>query len=105
MNKAGDEDRTVELIEQIEALNVGLIDLQLDRSSSGGATLMGDIENLKADPGTPVTIEFTFYDLADNTLGNETVQVSTGLKDARTPFQCVINSDQQVDGYTYIVSM
>ena len=105
VNKAGDEDRTIELVGQIEALNVGLIDLQLERSPSGGATLMGDIENLKADPGTPVTIEFTFYDLAGNTLGSETVRVSTGLKDARTPFRCVISSDQQVDGYTYTVSI
>ena len=103
VNKAGDEDRTVELVGEIEALNVGLIDLQLQRQPSGGATLTGDIENLKADPGTPVTIEFTFYDLAGNTLGSETVRVSTGLKDARTPFQCVITSDQQVDGYTYTV--
>ena len=104
-NKAGDEDRTVELVSQIEALTVGLIDLQLQRGSSGGATLMGDIENLKADPDIPVTIEFTFYDLAGNTLGSETVRVSTGLKEARTPFQCVISSDQEVDGYTYTVSL
>ena len=105
VNEAGDEDRTIELVGQIEALNVALIDLQLQRRPDGGATLMGYIENLKADPGTPVTIEFTFYDLAGTTLGSETVQVSTGLKDARTPFQCVIDSDQQVDGYTYTLSM
>ena len=105
VNKAGDEPRTVELVGQIEALNVALLDLQLRRQPSGGASLLGDVENLKADPGTPVTIEFTFYDRAGNALGSQTVQVSTGLKDARTPFQTVFDSDQQVDGYTYIVSM
>jgi tetratricopeptide (TPR) repeat protein len=105
VNKAGDEPRTIELVEQIEALNVGLIDLQLERQFSGGASLRGDIENLKADPGTLVTIEFTFYDLAGNTLGTSMVQVSTGLKDARTPFQTVFDSEQQVDGYTYTLSM
>ena len=105
VNKAGDEDRTAELIQQIEALNVGMVDMLLERRPSGGATLMGDIENLKADPGTPVAIEFTFYDRAGNTLGSETVRVSTGLKDARTPFQCSFSSDQQVDGYTYTVSL
>lgn len=105
VNKAGDESRTVELVEQIEALNVGLIDLQLERQFSGGASLQGDMENLKADPGTLVTIEFTFYDLAGTALGTSTVQVSTGLKEARTPFQAVFDSEQQVDGYTYTLSM
>jgi tetratricopeptide (TPR) repeat protein len=105
VNKAGDEPRTVELLGQIEDLNVGLIDLQLQRQSSGGASLQGDIENLKADPGTLVTIEFTFYDRPGNALGTSIVQVSTGLKDARTPFQTVFDSEQQVDGYTYALSM
>ena len=103
VNKAGDEDRTVELVQQIEALNVGVIDMLLERRTSGGATLIGDIENLKVDPGTPVTIGFTFYDRMGTELGTQTVQVSTGLKDARTPFQAVFSSDQQVDGYTYTV--
>ena len=104
-NKAGDEDRTVELVQQIEELNVGMIDMLLERRPSGGATLIGDIENLKADPGTSVTIEFTFYDRAGTVLGTQSVQVGTGLKDARTPFQAVFDSDQTVDGYTYTVSM
>ena len=102
-NKAGNEDRTIELVQRIEALNVGVIDLLLERNANGGATLIGDIENLKADPGTPVTVGFTFYDRVGTELGTQTVQVSTGLKDARTPFQAVFSSDQQVDGYTYAV--
>ncbi len=105
VNKAGDEPRAVELLGQIEALTVGLVDLQLQRQPSGGASLLGDIQNLQADPGTLVTIEFTFYDLAGNTLGTSTAQVSTGLKDARTPFQTQFDSEQQVDGYTYTLSM
>jgi len=104
VNKAGDEARTVELVQQIEELNVGMIDMLLERRPGGGATLIGDIENLKVDPGTLVTIEFTFYDRAGNALGTQTVQVSTGLKDARTPFQVAFSSDQQVDGYTYTLS-
>ena len=99
------DSRTAELLAQIETLNVGLIDLQMQRQPSGGASLLGEIENLKADPGTLVTIEFTFYDLTGNALGTSTVQVSTGLKDARTPFQAVFDSEQQVDGYTYTLSM
>ena len=104
-NKAKNEARTNELVTKMDALTVGVGNLQLRRNPDGGASLSGDVENYKADPGKPVTLTFTFYDKAGNALGTQTSQVATGAKDGKSSFSVDFKSDKQVDGYTYQLSM
>jgi tetratricopeptide (TPR) repeat protein len=108
VNKAKNETRVQELVQKMEALNVGVTDLQLRRNTAGGADVSGAIENYKAGQGTVVTLNFTFYDRAGNTLGTKSVQSMTGAPSAdapaKTTFSLNFASDKQVDGYTYTVS-
>lgn len=104
-NKAKNEARTNELVQNMDALSVGMTDLQLRRIEKGGASLSGAIENYKGTQGNPVTLTFTFFDKGGNALGTQTKQVPIGAKDGKTPFQIEFASDKQVDGYTYQLAM
>jgi tetratricopeptide (TPR) repeat protein len=105
--KTGNEARTQELLDKTQALKVATAELQMQRNPAGGATVVGDIENLTADPGTRVTLTFTFYNKAGNAIGTQTVTAQTGAAGtggnpgARTPIRVTFTSDQQVDGYSY----
>lgn len=110
VNNTGDDERTVELIERMEGMVVQVIDLTLRRRPSGGATVVGTVENRSGTPGSQVGMQFTFYDAAGNALGSQTEQVTlTGPQatqttaGGRTPIEVVFDSDQQVDGYSYEV--
>ena len=102
-NQSGDEQRTTELIMKMEALAFNVADLQMIRNLSGGATVTGDVQNLKGAPGTPVTLNFTFYNARGNAIGTQSARVTLGAAESRTPLQVTLNSDQQVDGYGYTI--
>jgi tetratricopeptide (TPR) repeat protein len=104
-NKAKNEARTNELVTKMDALQVGVTDLQLRRVESGGASLSGSIENFKATQGNPVTLTFTFYDKSGAALGTAEAKVPAGVKDGKTPFSVDFKSDQQVEGYTYQLTL
>jgi tetratricopeptide (TPR) repeat protein len=104
-NKAKNEALTNELVRKMDALAIGVTDLQLRRLPEGGATLSGAIENYKASPGTQLTLTFTFFDKAGNALGTEQARVATGARDAKNTFSVRFSSDRQVDGYTYSMPM
>jgi tetratricopeptide (TPR) repeat protein len=107
VNKAKDEAKVQALVQRMEALKVGVTDLQLRRGGNGGADLSGTIENYTAPQGTVLTLTFTFFDKAGNTLGTATAQSLTGApnKDApgKSPFTATFKSDKTVDGYTYTI--
>ena len=104
-NNANNEARTVEIIEKMDVMSVSTSDLQLRRNPAGGATVNGVLENLKADPGTAVTLTFTFYDAAGNAIGTQSTRVNTADAQAKTPFSVQFGSDRQVDGYGYTLGM
>ena len=103
VNRSGDEQRTTELIETMEALAFNVADLQMSRNPSGGANVTGDVQNLNGAPGTPVTLNFTFYDVRGNAVGTQSARVTLGAAESRTPLQVSLSSDQQVDGYGYTI--
>jgi len=65
VNQNGDSQRASDLVHQIEALQVTVNDLQLQRSREG-ATASGSVLNKSLAPGTNVTLNFTFYDTSGN---------------------------------------
>ena len=108
VNKAKNEAKVQELVQRMEALKVGVSDLQLRREANGGASLTGTLENYKANQGTVVTLTFTFFDKSGAQIGTQSVQAMTGAPSAEAPskatFNVTFNSDKTVDGYTYTLA-
>ena len=108
-NKAKNETAVQEIVQKMEALTVGVGDLQLRRGANGGGDLSGVIENYTVTEGTVVNLTFTFYDKTGIVLGTQAARALAGApsKDtpAKSPFNVTFTSDKTVDGYTYTVGM
>lgn len=105
VNKAGKEDRTRELVRHIEQLPISVESLEARKPRIGGATVMGTVRNLSAEPGQTVTLRFTFYDRAGNAMGSESATVTLPAQDATQVFSIDFQSDQQVWGYGYTTDL
>jgi tetratricopeptide (TPR) repeat protein len=101
VNKAGDEARARELIQQIENLPVWVEQLDMRRNPDGGATLMGEVRNKKMQPGQSVTLRFTFFGESGQTLGTQTATVTLPPVDATQVFDIEVQSTEYVAGYSY----
>ena len=102
VNQLGDEARASDLVRQIEALPVSIADLQMLRRDDG-ARVTGSAMNKTLAPGTVITLGFTFYDAAGNTLGTQAVTVTLGQQGMSEPFDLMYTSTQKVEGYSYTV--
>ncbi|MGD8322683.1 MAG: tetratricopeptide repeat protein [Gemmatimonadota bacterium] len=105
VNQNGDSQRASELVNQIEALKVTVNDLQMTRRDDG-ARVTGSVLNKNVDPGTQVTLNFTFYDTQGNSVGTATKQVT--VSDTDTPVQFEVDfsgGTGKVDGYGYTLQV
>jgi tetratricopeptide (TPR) repeat protein len=102
VNHEGDEAQATELVRRIEALPFVVNDLQLMRREDG-ARVTGSVLNKTLAAGTTVTLGFTFYDAAGNTLGTQAVTVTVGQADSSQSFDLNYTSTAKVDGYGYTV--
>ena len=100
VNHEGDGARAGQLVQQIEALTVAVNDLQLMRRDDG-ARVTGSVLNKSLAAGTQVTLSFTFYDAAGNSVGTQAVTVTVGQKDTAEIFDLMFTSTAKVDGYGY----
>ena len=103
-NQLGDAERAQELVAAIEGLAVTMDNLQMRRFPDGGAQVTGGLKNVSLDPGTPVQIEFSFYDAAGNVLGTQSTTVTTGQAEMVETFQIEYPGPERVDGYGYELS-
>lgn len=105
VNHNGDSQRASELVTQIENLKVTVNDLQMTRRDDG-ARVSGSVMNKSVDPGTNVTLNFTFYDAQGNQVGTATKQVSVTDKDTPVQFQVEFQGGTgKVDGYGYTLQV
>jgi len=102
VNNQGDTRRAEELVHQIEALTVGVNDLQLQRREDG-ARVVGNVTNKSLAPGTEVMIGFTFYDASGAAVGTQAVTVTLGQQGMSETFDVMFYSDKKVEGYGYTV--
>lgn len=100
-NQLGDQAATQEAIRMVESLEVSVRDLQMTRYGGGGASVTGSLVNHSLDPGTPVTLRFTFYDDQGAPLGTVTETLSAGQADMAEVVQIEFQSTEQVGGYGY----
>jgi tetratricopeptide (TPR) repeat protein len=104
-NQMGDGQLAGELVQRIEALEVTVDELQMRRYPSGGAQVTGTVSNQALDPGTSVTLTFTFYSIDGAELGTVDHTVSLGEQGMSELFQVEFDSTQGVGGYGYTLSV
>lgn len=83
--ESGDEERAVAGVRRIEGAPVHLDGLIL-RPAPGGVSLQGRVVGNAAEPGSPVTLSFTFFD-ESQALGNRTVTFPAPAPDDVAPLE------------------
>ena len=86
----------------LQALPFVIDNLQLQPMASG-ARVSGVAMNKALEPGTSITLRFTFYDDDGNPLGSADTEVTLTVPDVANAFQVSFEADQQVLGYGYEV--
>ena len=103
VNQEGDSQRASDLVSKIEALQVVVSDLQLTRTRDG-ASATGSVLNKKLDPGTNVTLNFTFYDTNGNQVTTASKTVAVGAVDSPVSFEVDATGDA-IAGYGYTLQV
>jgi len=94
--RTGSSDEAVALSEEMEALPFTTQQLQL-RTGQG---VVGALLNHTLEPGTEVTLRFTFYDVQGDELGTADAVVQAPAQGEAAVLQAPFD-DQKVAGYTY----
>ena len=74
--------------------------LQL-QPTNAGASISGTVINKTLEPGTTITLRFTFYDNDGNPLGTEDTEVTISDPEVTHSFQLSFDAEMQVLGYSY----
>ena len=90
----------VALLDHLQALPFVTDLLQL-QAINEGASVSGVALNKTLEPGTTITLRFTFYDNDRNPLGTEDVEVMISDPDVPHRFQLTFSAETQVLGYSY----
>lgn len=97
--ETGKADEALHVLERREALPFQLVLLDLE----GGAA-SGTLENLKLEAGTPIEVEFTFYDDEGNVVGSGALSIAAPAEGARTSFRVSPDApNAEPSGFTYRV--
>jgi hypothetical protein len=100
-NVSGDTETTQEAMTAIGALEISIDQLEFQRFGAGGGIVGGLIVNKTLDPGTSVTLRFTFYGTNDDEIGSDSVAISVGEVDTPQLFEHQFDSTETVGGYSY----
>lgn len=104
-NQNGDTQATQEAMATVDALEVSVDQLQLQRFGGGGGVVNGSVTNKTLEVGTSVTILFTFYGSSGDTIGSVTTTVSVGAENMAEIFRAEFDSAEVVGGYGYEVTI
>lgn len=90
----------VALLDMMQELPFVTDYIQLQPSDSG-ASVSGQVINKTLEPGTTVTLRFTFYDDDGNPVGSEDCEVTISDPDVAHTFEVTFEAEEQVLGYSY----
>jgi len=103
-NQLETEDDLQITIEMMEALPFEVRNLRIQRYQDGGGVLTGSAANNELlEPGSVVTLVFTFYGEDGNPVGEVSQSVTLQDPGAQQLFRVEFTSDQMVAGYGYTV--
>ena len=100
-NQNGDTERTQEAMATVQALEVNVDQLQLQKFNEGGGVVSGSVINKTLEAGASVTLRFTFYGTSDNPIGSVTAAVTVGAADMAEIFRAQLDSEESIGGYSY----
>ena len=98
--EVGRQEDGVALLDHLQELPFVTDLLQLQPMNEG-ASVSGVALNKTLEPGTTITLRFTFYDNDRNPLGTEDVEVTISDPDVPHRFQITFDAETQVLGYGY----
>ena len=90
----------IALIDIMQELPFVTDNLQL-QPMNAGASVSGTVINKTLEPGTTITLRFTFYDNDGNPLGTEDTEVTISDPEVAHTFQLTFDAEMQVLGYSY----
>jgi tetratricopeptide (TPR) repeat protein len=95
--------RTVALLQSAQDLPVAIENVKVVEASAGSQTISGEVESVKAAPGTSVALRFTLFGPGGSVLGTEDVRVTAPAAGAPAPFEATVNLKGEVVGWKYEV--
>ena len=98
--QAGRQADGVAALDIMQELPFVTDNLQL-QPRSAGASISGMAINKTLEPGTTITLRFTFYDNDGNPLGTEDTEVTLSDPEVAHTFQLTFDAEMQVLGYSY----
>jgi tetratricopeptide (TPR) repeat protein len=98
------DPRVAQAIQTAEGLKVRMDNMQMRRERPGGATVVGDIENVSGTSGQTVTVTFTFFGTNGSAVGTQATQVTLGPTGQRQSLDVRFDSAEPVEGYSYQVT-
>jgi hypothetical protein len=98
--QAGRQSDGVAALDIMQGLPFVTDNLQL-QPMTAGASISGMAINKTLEPGTTITLRFTFYDNDGNPLGSEDVEVTISDPEVAHTFQILFEAEVQVLGYGY----
>lgn len=104
-NLNGDTETTQEAMTAIQALEVAVDQLELQRFGGGGGVVGGVLVNKTLAPGASVTLDFTFYGADGSEMGSATQTLSAGQVDVPQQFEVQFDSSEAVGGYSYELTL
>lgn len=101
--RTGDEQAAVRVLEDLQGWPFEVDNLRMQMLSSGGGALFGSVVNKTLEPGSEVTLEFTFYGEGGRAIATETLTAVVGEAEMAETFQLQVQTDERVRGYSYEV--
>ena len=98
--QVGREPDGVAALDIMQALPFVIDNLHL-QPLANGALVSGVAVNKALEPGTSITLRFTFYDDDGNPVGSADAEVTISVPEVAHPFDVTFNGEMQVLGYSY----
>ena len=98
--QVGREPDAVAALEVMQALPFVIDNLRLQPSATG-CSITGEAINKALEPGTSITLRFTFYDDDGNSVGTADTEVTVTVPDVAHAFDVTFDGETQVLGYSY----
>ena len=98
--QVGREPDAVAQLEVMQALPFVIDNLRLQPSTTG-CSLTGEAINKALEPGTSITLRFTFYDNDGNPVGTADTEVTVTVPDVAHTFGVTFEGEIQILGYSY----
>ena len=93
-------DSALAVLQRREAAELDFINVRLQRGE-GIYTVTGRLINMKLDAGTPVELEFNFYDDVGEVVTSETVTLEAPDRGTFAPVTVSVESPALISGFTY----